>query len=105
MFLHNLLPTLSSLESTLVSLHPIKSSSSAPHFPTAHSVTVARIASPHSVHRAYQPLFLDALKDYFQGRRRVLKKGDLIAVGVCEDVARYSTGGKEDSKVEDDDVE
>lgn len=57
------------------------------------------------MHRAYQPLFLDALKDYFQGEKRILKKGDLIAVGVCEDIARYSSSNKEDAKGEEEDVE
>nr|CRX79136.1 hypothetical protein ls5930a1_00167 [Leucosporidium scottii]CRX79213.1 hypothetical protein ls5931a1_00041 [Leucosporidium scottii] len=73
---------------------------SSPSFPTAHSVTVARIASPHSVNRAYQSLFLDGLKQYFQSHRRVLKKGDIIAVGICEDTARFTEG-----KADDDDVE
>lgn len=73
---------------------------SSPSFPTAYSVTVARIASPHSVNRAYQSLFLEGLKEYFQSHRRVLKKGDIIAVGICEDTARFTEG-----KADDDDVE
>jgi peroxin-6 len=76
---------------------------SSPSFPTAHSITVARIASPHSVHRAYQSLFLDGLKEFFQSKRRILKKGDVIAIGICEEGARF---GKEEIKApEEEDIE
>jgi peroxin-6 len=71
-----------------------------PVFPTAKSVTVARIASPHSVNRAYQPLFLEGLKQYFQSHRRILKQGDLIAVGICEENVRFI-----DLKGEEDEIE
>lgn len=71
-----------------------------PVFPTAKSVTVARVASPHSVNRAYQPLFLEGLKQYFQSHRRILKQGDLIAVGICEENVRFI-----DLKSEEDDIE
>lgn len=91
--LHNL-----HASSDSISLTP--SRLTAPAFPVAHSVNVARIASPHSVHRAYQSLFLEGLKNFFQSRRRILKKGDVIAVGICEDTARFAEG-----KTEDDDVE
>lgn len=106
--LHNILPASASTASPPpISLLPAKGSSSgaawSPEFPTAHSVTVARIASPHSVHRAYQSLFLDALKDYFQGRRRVLKQGDLLAVGISEDTARFGGAGREER--DDEEVE
>lgn len=92
--LHNVLLDASGL----ISLSSTRLSS--PNFPTAQSVTVARIASPHSVNRAYQPLFLDGLKQYFQTRRRILKQGDLIAVGICEERVRFI-----ESKPEDDEVE
>jgi peroxin-6 len=36
-----------------------------PAIPTARSVTVARVASPISTDRTYQPLFLRSLKNYF----------------------------------------
>ena len=32
--------------------------------------------------RKYQPILLRALRNYFEGKRRLLKKGDLIAVAV-----------------------
>lgn len=92
--LHNFQPS----SDNSLTLTPTRFSS--PFFPTAHSVTVARVASPHSVNRAYQALFLDGLKQYFQSRRRVLKKGDLIAVGICEDTARFSEAKSEEDEVE-----
>jgi peroxin-6 len=32
--------------------------------------------------RNYQPLFLHALKSHFAGIRRLVKQGDLIAIGI-----------------------
>lgn len=96
-FFHNLAGPSSSAPATLA-LSPSRLPS--PAFPVAHSLTVARIASPHSVHRAYQSLFLDELKEYFKNSKRVLKKGDLIAVGICEEAARYAEGKTEDTDVE-----
>lgn len=48
--------------------------------PTARTVTVAKIASPYSNDRTYQEFFLQALKAYFMSTKRLLKKGDLIAI-------------------------
>ncbi|GAA6063493.1 hypothetical protein JCM10212_004452 [Sporobolomyces blumeae] len=97
--LHNVLgPDPSS--TSVLSLDPAPSVSSVlpPPLPTAASVTLARIASPHSVNKTYQPLFLDGLKEHFQTRRRVVKKGDVIAVGIEESRVRFaipSDGGME----------
>lgn len=49
----------------------------------ARSITLARIASPISVQKRYQPLVLSALKEYFQNSSRLLKKGDIIALPIC----------------------
>ncbi|SCV73142.1 BQ2448_7067 [Microbotryum intermedium] len=85
-------PTLlHTLPSKTVTLVPAPASPH-PSFPIACSVTVARVASPRSVHRAYQSLFLNGLKGFFQDRQRILKKGDVIAVGICEDMARFVEG-------------
>jgi peroxin-6 len=86
-FLHNLIGP----APFLLPIH-LSPMSAAPQFPTAKSVTVARIASPHSVHRAFQTSFLDALKDYFKVKERVLKKGDLVAVGIESEGARFGEG-------------
>ncbi|KDQ12329.1 hypothetical protein BOTBODRAFT_34616 [Botryobasidium botryosum FD-172 SS1] len=56
-----------------------------PPVPTARAVTVARVASPLANDRTFQPLFLRGLKRYFEGKIRLLKKGDLVAVGIDED--------------------
>ncbi|GAA5985229.1 hypothetical protein JCM11641_003639 [Rhodosporidiobolus odoratus] len=66
-----------------------------PPLPTAASLTLARLASPHSVNKLYQPLFLEGLKEYFQKRRRVVKEGDVIVVGIEEDRVRFLAEGKE----------
>ncbi|KDN42210.1 AAA-domain-containing protein [Tilletiaria anomala UBC 951] len=50
--------------------------------PFAESLTVGRVASPISIDKNYQTLFLDSLRSYFQGRRRVVRKGDVIAVSL-----------------------
>ncbi|GAA5888470.1 hypothetical protein JCM6882_008631 [Rhodosporidiobolus microsporus] len=65
-----------------------------PH-PTASSLTLARLASPHSVNKLYQPLFLEGLKEYFSAKRRAVKRGDVIAVGIEEDRVRFFAEGKE----------
>ena len=40
------------------------------------------MASPVTTQRKYQPIVLRALRKYFEGKRRLLVKGDLIAVAV-----------------------
>ena len=59
-----------------------------PPIPVARVVTVARVASPYSNDRAYQPFFLHALKGHFESRKRLVRKGDLIAVGLQAELAR-----------------
>lgn len=68
----------------------------APPLPTAASLTLARVASPHSVNKLYQPLFLEGLKEYFQSRKRVVKLGDLIAVGIEESRVRFASDAKDE---------
>jgi peroxin-6 len=53
-----------------------------PPVPTARSITLARIATPISIHRRYQPVVLHALRQHFQTSRRLLKKDDLIALPI-----------------------
>lgn len=64
--------------------------SRSPPIPVARSVTVARVASPFSNGRLYQPFFLHALKEYFDGRKRLVKKGDLIAVPLMPEIAQLA---------------
>jgi len=65
-----------------ISIQPCPFGPRAPPIPTAQSITVARVASPVTTQRKYQPILLRALRNYFEGKRRLLKKGDLIAVAV-----------------------
>lgn len=53
-----------------------------PPIPTARSITLARIASPTSEQKRYQPLVIHALRRYFKDGARILKKGDLLALPV-----------------------
>jgi len=69
--------------------------SSAPLFPpAAKEVTLLRIASPISTDRALQSSLLLQLKSYFESCRRLVRKGDVIAVGIDEALARSLYGGE-----------
>ncbi|KAE9389752.1 AAA-domain-containing protein [Gymnopus androsaceus JB14] len=70
---------------SLLSLHPSPFGSREPAVPIAHSITIARVASPLSINKQYQTSFLDALKTHFSLRRRLVKQGDLVAVGIDTD--------------------
>ncbi|KAN0065525.1 peroxisomal assembly protein [Thecaphora frezii] len=69
--------------------------------PFADNVSIARVASPYSVDRAYQGLFLEALRTYFEGRQRICKEGDLIAVAIEAGKARFVQAAATDASVED----
>lgn len=56
-----------------------------PGVPTAKSITLARVASPFSVHRRYEPLFIDALHEYFGSSKRLVKGGDIIPLRINVD--------------------
>ncbi|KAG8804311.1 peroxisomal assembly protein, partial [Serendipita sp. 399] len=53
-----------------------------PPLPVATSVTLARIASPVTVQKRFQPTIFHALKNYFQFSRRLLKKGNILAIPI-----------------------
>ncbi|KAI0272129.1 AAA-domain-containing protein [Russula aff. rugulosa BPL654] len=59
------------------------------NLPTAKAVTIARVASRLSTNRSYQPLVLQGLKNFFDGRRRLIKQGDLLAVKVDLNQLQY----------------
>ncbi|KAJ7849118.1 AAA-domain-containing protein [Mycena olivaceomarginata] len=94
--LHNICPVSPSLSPRTLSLHSSPFGSGQPAIPTARAVTIARVASPISVDRTYQPSFLRSLKAYFNDSKRLVKHGDLIAVGVNTDI-----GGADETDVED----
>lgn len=58
-----------------------------PGVSTAKSITLARVASPFSVHRRYEPLFIDALHEYFGSSKRLVKSGDVIPLKINIDRA------------------
>lgn len=53
-----------------------------PGVPTARSITLARVASPFSIHRRHEPLFIDALHEYFGSLKRLVKDGDIIPLRI-----------------------
>lgn len=78
-----------------------------PTIPTASAVTIARIASPISTDRSYQPLFLHALKRHFDGptgTNRLIKQGDIISTEVDTDDRRYLSAWSNDNQSTDLDV-
>lgn len=52
-------------------------------------MTIARVASRLSTNRSYQPLVLQGLKDFFDGKKRLVKQGDLLAVKVDLNQLQY----------------
>jgi hypothetical protein len=70
-----------------------------PPIPTAQSITIVRVASPVSTQRKYQPIILRALRKYFEGKRRLLVKGDLIAVAVDTSNASIFEDGLDGAEV------
>jgi peroxin-6 len=56
--------------------------------PTATSVSISRIASPISMDKYLQTVFLDALRGWFEEKERIVCKDDVIAISVNEDNAR-----------------
>ncbi|KAG2181260.1 hypothetical protein INT43_008843 [Umbelopsis isabellina] len=56
--------------------------------PIAKAVTVARVASVTAVDKVLQNALLDALKQWFEEKTRIVCEGDVLAVSVDEDPAR-----------------
>nr|GAT57587.1 predicted protein [Mycena chlorophos] len=79
--LHNISPNSSSPS---ILLHSSPFGSGPPAIPTAKAVTIARVASPFSTHKSYENACVAALRAYFAGPPRIVKKGDLVCVGVIK---------------------
>lgn len=60
--------------------------------PFADSLTLARVAGPLSINRNYQSLFLGALRSHFEGRKRIIREGDVLAVGFDQGKVRWIPG-------------
>jgi peroxin-6 len=67
-----------------------------PSIPVARSVTIARVASPNSINRQYQSLFLHSLRRYFDAGKRLVKQNDIIAVSIDIDSSRWLEGIDDD---------
>ncbi|KAI0831786.1 AAA-domain-containing protein [Trametes gibbosa] len=89
-----------------VCIRPSPFGSRRPTIPTAKTVTIARVASPFSTDRTYQPLFLQALQSYFKDTTRLAKQGDVIAVGInTDDLLGHSVAPDEEDSDEPREVE
>lgn len=76
-----------------------------PAIPTARSINIARIASPISANRQYQHLFIESLKAYFDGTKRLVKPGDLLAISIDTDFSRsLSDDNKTDTTSDGDEL-
>lgn len=68
--------------SNRITLHPVSFGGPEPLVPTARSITISRIASPSTINKAYQHLFLHSLKKYLESRPRLVRYGDTITVSL-----------------------
>ncbi|KAI9491641.1 P-loop containing nucleoside triphosphate hydrolase protein [Zychaea mexicana] len=65
--------------------------------PVASEVSIARVASPTSMDKGLQSPLLEALKQWFEDKDRILCEGDLIAVPLDEESVRLRARDDEDS--------
>lgn len=61
-----------------------------PHMlpPLAKEVTLLKVATPLSSDRLVQPSLFAGLKDFFEKKRRVVKKGDFVGIAVDESLGK-----------------
>lgn len=71
-----------SMTSCQISITPTPFGPRAPTIPTAKAATIARVASPLVNDHLMESSIFQALKMYFVRHKRLLKKGDMIAVHV-----------------------
>lgn len=69
-------------------------SSSSPPF--AKEVTLQKLATPLSSDRLLQPSLFTGLKEYFEQRRRLVKRGDMVAIAIDEALGRSIFQGSDD---------
>lgn len=70
------------LPKTSITIRPTSFGAADPPIPTARGLTIARVPSGASTDRTLQPLCLRALKSYFAAGKRLVRKGDLLAVSI-----------------------
>ena len=73
--------------------------------PVAKEITLLRLPTPLSTERAIQAGLLVGLKQYFERRRRILQKGDLIGIamdiGISRILAETHTGDEQDHDLDE----
>ena len=52
--------------------------------PLAKEVTLMKLSTPLASHRQLQPMIFAALKEHFESKRRIIKKGDVVAIAIDE---------------------
>ncbi|KAF1810665.1 AAA-domain-containing protein [Eremomyces bilateralis CBS 781.70] len=69
--------------------------------PLAKEVTLLKVATPLSTDRSMQPSLFSGLKEYFEGKTRIVKTGDLVGIAVDEKLGKAvfqpASGASEDS--------
>ncbi|KAH6670563.1 hypothetical protein B0J14DRAFT_640578 [Halenospora varia] len=82
-------------------IQPKITSSSRPPF--AQELTLLKISTPLSTERTLQNALFTNLKSHFSTRTRVVRKGDLIAIPIDEDLGRtlYQSSSADDLDVDD----
>ncbi|KAG6910884.1 hypothetical protein DXG01_006567 [Tephrocybe rancida] len=100
--LRNLFPD-DSAPSNTIHICPSPFGSQQPPVPNAKALTIARVASPISTNRIYQPLCLRALKAYFDLTERLVKQGDIVAVSLDTGDVLYhqEDSGSQETTTED----
>ena len=69
----------------------------------ARELTLIKISTPKSTERALQNAFFTGLKQHFANCIRIVRKGDLVAIPIDEDLGRtlYQTAPAEDLEIDD----
>lgn len=91
-------PTMSMIRSS----HMPQKSSVAKEPPQAREVSLSKVSTPLSTTPDLQPALFAGLKRYFETKRRILKRGDLIALSVDTELSKitYSAASTEESNDE-----
>ncbi|KAG0648024.1 Peroxin-6 [Hyphodiscus hymeniophilus] len=71
--------------------------------PFARELTLLKISTPFSTERTLQNALFAGLKQYYASRTRIVRKGDLVAIPIDEDLGRtlYQPASAEDLEIDD----
>ena len=94
-------PTQPTSSGATMSSRPPRSTAPVASMPSlAREVTLLRLSTPLSVDRALQGALLTALKGHFEGKQRLVKTGDLVAIRINVRLGRILMQGKEQDEHE-----